>query len=80
MQLVDDRVRLYDPMLDRHTGPREVKERLGIEPGQMRDYLALVGDPIDNVPKVPGHRPEDRGRAHPAVRRRGDAARAGWTR
>ncbi|HSP18856.1 MAG TPA: DNA polymerase, partial [Myxococcaceae bacterium] len=58
MQLVDDRVSLYDPMLDRHTGPREVKERLGIEPGQMRDYLALVGDPIDNVPKVPGIGPK----------------------
>ena len=58
MQLVDDRVTLYDPMLDRHTGPREVKERLGIEPGQMRDYLALVGDPIDNVPKVPGIGPK----------------------
>ncbi len=58
MQLVDDRVSLYDPMLDRHTGPREVRERLGIEPGQMRDYLALVGDPIDNVPKVPGIGPK----------------------
>jgi len=58
MQLVDDRVSLYDPMLDRHTGPRQVKERLGIEPGQMRDYLALVGDPIDNVPKVPGIGPK----------------------
>ena len=58
MQLVDDRVTLYDPMLDRHTGPREVKERLGIEPSQMRDYLALVGDPIDNVPKVPGIGPK----------------------
>ncbi len=58
MQLVDDRVSLYDPMLDRHTGPREVKERLGIAPGQMRDYLALVGDPIDNVPKVPGIGPK----------------------
>jgi len=58
MQLVDERVSLYDPMLDRHTGPREVRERLGIEPGQMRDYLALVGDPIDNVPKVPGIGPK----------------------
>ena len=58
MQLVDERVSLYDPMLDRHTGPREVRERLGIEPAQMRDYLALVGDPIDNVPKVPGVGPK----------------------
>src|SRR5262249_38192794 len=58
MQLVDDRVSLYDPMLDRHTGPREVRERLGIEPRQMTDYLALMGDPIDNVPKVPGIGPK----------------------
>ena len=58
MQLVDDRVSLYDPMLDRYPGPREVKARLGIEPGQMRVYLALVGDPIDNVPKVPGIGPK----------------------
>ena len=58
MQLVDERVTLYDPMLDRRTGPREVRERLGIEPSQMRDYLALVGDPIDNVPKVPGIGPK----------------------
>src|SRR5215470_6805222 len=58
MQLVDERVSLYDPMLDRHTGPREVRERLGIEPRQMTDYLALMGDPIDNVPKVPGIGPK----------------------
>jgi DNA polymerase I len=58
MQLVDDRVSLYDPMLDRHTGPKEVRDRLGIEPRQMTDYLALMGDPIDNVPKVPGIGPK----------------------
>jgi len=58
MQLVDERVSLYDPMNDRHTSPREVRERLGIEPSQMRDYLALIGDPIDNVPKVPGIGPK----------------------
>ena len=58
MQLVDERVSLYDPMLDRHTGPREVRDRLGIEPRQMTDYLALMGDPIDNVPKVPGIGPK----------------------
>ena len=35
-----------------------MKERLGIEPAQMRDYLALIGDAIDNVPKVPGIGPK----------------------
>jgi DNA polymerase-1 len=58
IQIVDEDVRLFDPMLDRHTGPLEVKERLGIVPSQMRDYLALVGDAIDNVAKVPGIGPK----------------------
>ncbi|MDC0708297.1 DNA polymerase I [Stigmatella sp. ncwal1] len=54
IQIVDEDVRLFDPMKDVHTGPAEVKERLGIEPRQMRDYLSLIGDAVDNVPKVPG--------------------------
>jgi DNA polymerase-1 len=58
VQIVDDDIRLYDPMLDKHTGPGEVRERFGIRPDQMRDYLALVGDSIDNIPKVPGIGPK----------------------
>src|SRR5215813_3262717 len=58
IQIVDEDVRLYDPMQEKHTGPAEVVERLGIRPPQMRDYLALIGDPIDNVPKVPGIGPK----------------------
>ncbi|AEI66549.1 DNA polymerase I [Corallococcus macrosporus] len=58
VQIVDSDVRLYDPMKDVHTQPADVKARLGIEPGQMRDYLALIGDAVDNVPKVPGIGPK----------------------
>jgi len=58
VQIVDDDVRLYDPMKDVHTLPADVKARLGIEPRQMRDYLALIGDAVDNVPKVPGIGPK----------------------
>lgn len=58
IQLVDEDVRLYDPMQEKHTAPADVRERLGIEPLQMKDYLALTGDPIDNVPKVPGVGPK----------------------
>src|SRR5215218_2487847 len=58
VQIVDEDVRLFDPMNDRRTGPEDVKERLGIEPRQMRDYLALIGDAIDNVAKVPGIGPK----------------------
>ncbi len=58
VQIVDEDVRLFDPMNDRRTGPEDVKERLGIEPRQMRDYLALIGDAVDNVAKVPGIGPK----------------------
>ncbi|HEX8705232.1 MAG TPA: DNA polymerase I [Myxococcaceae bacterium] len=58
IQIVDEDVKLFDPMKDVHTGPEEVKAKLGIEPKQMRDYLALVGDASDNVPKVPGIGPK----------------------
>jgi len=58
IQIVDASVTLYDPMQDKWTKPADVRERLGIEPSQMRDYLALIGDPIDNVPKVPGIGPK----------------------
>lgn len=58
VQIVDDDVRLYDPMQEKHTGPAEVKERLGIEPPQMKDYLSLIGDAIDNVAKIPGIGPK----------------------
>ncbi len=58
VQLVDEQVTLYDPMYDRQTGPREALERFGVRPAQMRDYLALVGDAIDNVAKVPGIGPK----------------------
>jgi len=34
-------------------GPTEVKEKFGVPPEQIRDYLALVGDSSDNVPGVP---------------------------
>ncbi|WNG48513.1 DNA polymerase I [Archangium minus] len=58
VQIVDEDVHLYDPQNERYTTPAEVKERLGIEPKQMRDYLALIGDAVDNVPKVPGIGPK----------------------
>lgn len=34
--------------------PEKVKEKFGLEPYQISDYLALVGDKIDNIPGVPG--------------------------
>jgi DNA polymerase-1 len=58
MQIVSEDVWLYDSMRDRWTGPKEVQEKLGLRPEQVIDYMALLGDAVDNVPGVPGVGPK----------------------
>jgi DNA polymerase-1 len=61
MQLVrddDERVVLWDSMRDRVYGPVEVRDKLGVPPSLVRDFLALTGDTSDNVPGVPGVGPK----------------------
>lgn len=57
-QLVSDDVELFDPVSERALGPAAVEEKYGVRPAQLRDYQALIGDAIDNVPKVPGIGPK----------------------
>ncbi|HXN56505.1 MAG TPA: 5'-3' exonuclease H3TH domain-containing protein, partial [Myxococcales bacterium] len=56
LQLVepDSGVRCYDTMYEKWYGPAEVEEKWGVPPAQVADLLALMGDPIDNIPGVPG--------------------------
>ncbi len=58
MQLVGDKVILYDPMKDRRLGIPEVIEKWGVPPHKMIDLQALTGDSTDNVPGVPGIGPK----------------------
>ncbi|MYI73511.1 MAG: DNA polymerase I, partial [Candidatus Dadabacteria bacterium] len=53
-QLVSENVTLVDTMRERVTGVQEVHQKYGIEPGQMIDFFALVGDKVDNIPGVAG--------------------------
>ena len=53
-QLVTDTVELYDFAKDRRYGPAEVRRAFGVPPRQIADLLALAGDPVDNIPGVPG--------------------------
>ena len=39
-------------------GPAEVKEKLGVEPHQVVDYLTLVGDASDNIKGAKGIGPK----------------------
>ncbi len=54
MQLVNDDVRLYDPIKSRYLGREDVIEKFGVPPEKVIDVQALAGDSIDNVPGVPG--------------------------
>jgi DNA polymerase-1 len=39
-------------------GPAEVRERYGVEPAQVADFIALRGDPSDRLPGAPGVGPK----------------------
>jgi len=54
MQLVSNKVRLFDPMKSRVIGEKEVIEKFGVKPNQVIDVQSLAGDSSDNVPGVPG--------------------------
>ncbi len=54
MQLVSDRVSMFDALKNRKIGPAEVAEKFGVGPERVVDVQALAGDSTDNVPGVPG--------------------------
>ncbi len=56
-QLVDDKIKLYDPMKDKFYDAAAITEKYGIKPEQFIDYLALIGDSSDNIPGVKGLAP-----------------------
>lgn len=54
MQLVNDKITMYDTMKDRRIGIPEVIEKFGVPPEKVVEVQALAGDSTDNVPGVPG--------------------------
>jgi DNA polymerase-1 len=54
MQLVNDRVRMLDPIKNKPISYPEVMEKFGVAPDKVIDIQALAGDSTDNVPGVPG--------------------------
>ena len=53
-QLVDKNVTIINPVSLDIMDERAVKKKFGVEPSNIIDYLALVGDKSDNIPGVPG--------------------------
>jgi DNA polymerase-1 len=58
VQLVTDKAIIWDPMKEKTTDMRSVRDVFGVEPYQMIDVMALSGDASDNIPGVPGIGPK----------------------
>ncbi len=61
-QLVSDRTTVLHPVRGvselARIGPAEVRERYGVEPSQVPDFIALRGDPSDKLPGAKGVGPK----------------------
>ena len=57
-QLVNEQITVWDAMRDIHYTASAVREKFGVSPEQIVDYLALIGDTSDNVPGIPGIGPK----------------------
>jgi DNA polymerase-1 len=61
-QLANDRVTILQPVKGvselARIGPAEVRERYGVEPEQVPDFIALRGDPSDRIPGARGVGPK----------------------
>ncbi|WP_057424721.1 DNA polymerase I [Pseudomonas savastanoi] len=53
-QLVDGHITLVNTMTGSALDVAGVKEKFGVGPEHIIDYLALMGDKVDNIPGVPG--------------------------
>lgn len=56
LQLVEEMVDVFNPQKDESViyDTEKVREKFGLAPGQIPDLIALSGDSIDNIPKIPG--------------------------
>ena len=52
-QLVTDKITLENSMTNTRMDMVGVEEKFGVKPEQIIDYLALMGDSVDNIPGVP---------------------------
>jgi DNA polymerase I len=53
-QLIGPSVRMFDSMRDVTYDVELARKKWGVQPEQFIDYLALLGDKVDNIPGVPG--------------------------
>jgi DNA polymerase-1 len=54
LQIVDEKIKVYDPVKDRILDNEYVKEKFGVGPERVTEFMALTGDAVDNIPGVKG--------------------------
>ncbi|GAB4483236.1 MAG: DNA polymerase I [Thermodesulfovibrionales bacterium] len=54
LQLVSDRILIYDPVKDQLLDSAHVRKRFGVPPARVAEFLALTGDASDNIPGIRG--------------------------
>jgi DNA polymerase-1 len=54
LQLVDGSIKVYDPMKERILDAEYVRERFGVGPERVTEFMALAGDAVDNIPGIKG--------------------------
>ena len=58
MQLVSENIFVFNPVSEKLFDKEAVKEKYGVYPEQFIDYLAIVGDSVDNIHGVKGVGPK----------------------
>ncbi|MBI4684289.1 MAG: DNA polymerase I [Nitrospirae bacterium] len=54
LQLVDENIKIYDPVKDRILDEKYVEEKFGVGPERVTEVMALTGDAVDNIPGIKG--------------------------
>lgn len=57
-QLIDENVKIYSPAKKELYSRDDCKEKYGVYPEQIRDFLAICGDSSDNIPGIKGIGPK----------------------
>jgi 5'-3' exonuclease len=57
-QVVRENDHWWDFSRNQKLNATQLRDKFGVDPEQMADYLALTGDPVDNIPGVPGIGPK----------------------